>query len=161
MAGSLRSHFLSEEFYTSHFAENDAYNRLYETVLIPRIEEELEEEGRADFIGGLRIDQEDVAGLVMEILPLSYLQEQVESTIDGAVSYLDKDEDPTTGMPFDVPDVYVELRPIIGTRVPTPTGIFPVQGRAKPAIFQFLGEQLENNIEFLPPPGGTLSQRLE
>lgn len=138
--------------------ENDAYNRLIEAVIIPRIQEELLEEGRADFIGGLRVDKDDVADLVKGVLPPPELRSQVEEAIDGAVFYLDKQEDPITGEVVEVPDVYVYFRPILGTRsIP---GVQAVQGTAKPAIFAFLKAELENNVEILPLVRGTTQERI-
>ncbi|MEE9199559.1 MAG: hypothetical protein V3U26_07175, partial [Dehalococcoidia bacterium] len=129
-------------------------------MLIPRVQEELDEEGRADFLGGLIIDRQDVEGLVKEILPPAELRRQVEAAIGGAVDYLNKEEDPATGEPIQVPDFYIELRTILGTRVPPSAGVTPVEGTAKPTLFRFLNDQLRNNIEFQAPPEGSLSRQL-
>ena len=119
------------------------------------------EKGRANFVGGLVVDEEDVDGLVKGILPIPELRRQVEAAIGGAVDYLNKEKDPATGEPIQVPDFFIRLRPILGTRVPTPAGVIPVEGTAKPVIFAFLKNKLRNNIEFLPPPTGDESQRRE
>ncbi len=132
--------------------ENDAYNRLLDAVLIPRIEENLLEEGRADFIGGLRIDEEDVAPLAKGILPPPEVRNQVEEAIDGAVSYLDKQEDPVSGDVIEVPDVYIRFGPILGNQAD--------RGTAKRAIFAFLRSELRNNSEMLPAVGGTTQERI-
>ena len=163
LVGTLRSHFLSEDFYTRHLDENDAYNRLYDAVLIPKTQDQLQEEGRASFVGGLRIEPGDVGSLVKGVLPPPELQRQVESAIEGAVDYLNKEEDTATGDPIEVPNVFIELRPILGTRVPPPSGVSPVEGTAKPAIFDFLKKQIENNVEILPPTPSesVLSQQLK
>ena len=138
--------------------ENDAYNRLLDAVIIPRIEGKLQEEGRADFIGGLRIEGEDVAALVKGILPPPELRNQVEEAIDGAVFYLDKQEGPVSGEVIEVPDVYIRFGSILGDR--TGTGVQPAQGTAKRAIFAFLRSELRTNVEVLPPVRGTTQERI-
>ena len=158
---ALRSQFLSADFYTESLAENDAYLRFYDAVLIPRTQDQLDEEGRAYFVGGLRIDKEDVGALVKGILTPPELRRQVEAAIQGAVDYLNKEDDPATGEPVQVPQVYIEFRPIFGTRTPTPEGVTPVTGTAKPVLTRFLVKQLKNNIEVLPPVEGTLPEKIE
>jgi len=158
---ALRSNFLSADFYTESLAENDAYVRFYDAVLIPRTQDQLDEEGRAHFVGGLRIKKEDVAALVKGILPPPELRRQVEAAIQGAVDYLNKEDDPATGEVIQVPQVFIEFRPILGTRTPTPQGVTPVTGTAKPVVTQFLVEQLKSNIEVLPPVEGTLPEKIE
>ena len=149
----MESYFLSADFYKSHLAENDVYNRLYDAVLVPRIEEQLDEEGRADFIGGLRVERENVDGLVKGIFPPPELRRQVEGAIEGAVEYLNKEEDPATGNPIETPNVYIEFGAILGPKVPPPLGVFPEKGMAKPVIYDFL---IEEYIEFLPSSQGFL-----
>ena len=82
----------------------------------------------------------------------------MEDAIDGAVFYLDKQEDPITGEVIEVPDVYIHFGSILGTRVVP--GVQPVQGTAKQAIFAFLRSELRNNVEILPLTGGTTQQRI-
>ena len=158
---SLRSHFLSEEFYTKHFSENDAYNRLYDAVLVPEVTRQIREDDRANFLGGIQVEEEDVEPLIKGILSPPQLRRQVEGAVGGAVEYLNEEIDPATDEPIAVPDVYIHFRPIIGTGTPTPEGVEPVEGTAKPALLRFLAKQIENNLEILPPPEGTLDDRVE
>ncbi len=158
---SLRSHFLSEEFYTKHFSENDAYNRLYDAVLVPEVTRQIREDDRANFLGGIQVEEEDVEPLIKGILSPPQLRRQVEGAVGGAVEYLNEEIDPATDEPIAVPDVYIHFRPIIGTGAPTPEGVEPVEGTAKPALLRFLAKQIENNLEILSPPEGTLDDRVE
>ena len=158
---SLRSHFLSEEFYAKHFSENDAYNRLYDAVLVPEVTRQIREDDSANFLGGIRVEEEDVEPLIKGILSPPQLRRQVEGAVGGAVEYLNEEIDPATDEPIAVPDVYIHFRPIIGTGAPTPEGVEPVEGTAKPALLRFLAKQVENNLEILPPPEGTLDDRVE
>ena len=161
LTNSLNDDFLSADFYKKHFSENGVYDRFYDAVLIPRLQEQIDDRTRADFLGGLLIDREDVADLVRGILPVSYLRGQVEGAIDGTADYLNKEKDPDSGEVIQIPEVFIELRPIIGTPVPPPPGVFPVEGTAKSVIFDFLGEQIEENIRFVSVPRSTISVSLE
>ena len=158
---SLRSHFLSEDFYSKHFSENDVYNRLYDAVLVPEVTRQIQQDDRANFLGGIRIEEEDVEPLIKGILSPPQLRRQVEGAVSGAVEYLNEEIDPATDEPIAVPDVYIYFRPIIGTGVPTPEGVEPVEGTAKPALVRFLAKAVENNLVILPPPEGTLQDRVE
>ena len=158
---SLRSHFISEDFYLKHFSENDVYNRLYDAVLVPEVTRQIQEDERANFLGGIRIEEEDVEPLIKGILSPPQLRRQVEGAVSGAVEYLNEEIDPATDEPIAVPDVYIHFRPIIGTGVPTPEGVEPVEGTAKPALLRFLAKAVENNLVILPPPEGTLQDRVD
>ena len=158
---ALRSHFLSEEFYLKHFSENDAYNRLYDAVLVPEVTAQIQEDERANFLGGIRVEEEDVEPLIKEILPPPELRRQVEGAVMGAVAYLNEEIDPATGEPIAVPDVYIHFRPTIGAGSPPPEGVEAVEGTAKPALLGFLAREIERNLAILPPQEGTLKERVE
>ena len=156
---ALHSHFLSEEFYFEHFAENDAYSKLYDAVLVPEVTKQIQEDERATFLGNIQLKEEDVEPLIKEILPPPELRRQVESGVRGAVEYLNEEIDATTGEPIEVPNVYIEFRPIIGTEAPAPEGVEPVEGTAKPALIRFLAQEIEENLRILPPVEGTDDER--
>ena len=156
---ALHSHFLSEEFYFEHLSENDAYNRVYDAILVPEVISQIQEDERATFLGNIQLKEEDVETLIKGIFPPPELRRQVESVVRGAVEYLNEETDPTTGEPIEVPNVYVEFRPIIGTRVPTPEGVEAVEGTAKPTLIRFLAQEIENNLTVLPPQEGTDDER--
>lgn len=156
---ALHSHFLSEEFYFEHFSENDVYNKLYDAVLAPEVTKQIEEDERVTFLGNIQLQDEDVEPLIREILPPPELRRQVEAGVRGAVEYLNGEIDPATGEPIEVPNVYIEFRPIIGTKVPTPAGVEPAEGTAKPTLLRFLTQELENNLTILPPMEGTDQER--
>ena len=158
---ALHSHLLSEEFYLEHFAENDAYNRLYDAVLIPEVMMQIQENGRASLLGDVRVEEEDIELLVKGIVPPPDLRRQVEGAVKGAVEYLSEETDPKTGEPIAEPDVYIHFRPFLGTRAPTPEGVEPVEGTAKPTLVSFLAREIENNLVILPPREGTLEDRVD
>ena len=157
----LDEDFLSADFYKKHLDDNDAYDRFYDAVLTPRLQEQVDERARADFLGGIVIDRDDIPDLVRGILPVSYLRGQIEEAIDGTADYLNKEKDPISGEVIQIPDVFIDLRPIIGTPAPTPPGAFPVEGTAKPIIFDYLDEQIEENIEVIIVPRTAISSRLQ
>ena len=156
---ALHSHFVSEEFYLEHFSENDAYNKLYDAVLAPEVINQIQEDERATFLGNIQLEEEDVEPLIKEIFPPPELRRQVEAGVRGAVEYLNEETDPATGEPLEVPNVYIEFRPIIGTKVPTPAGVEPVEGTAKPTLIRFLAHEIEDNLTILPPVEGTEEER--
>ena len=158
---ALHSHFLSEEFYFEHFSENDAYNKLYDAVLVPEVIKQIQEDERATFLGNIQLEEEDVEPLIKDILPPPELRRQVEAGVGGAVEYLNEEIDPATGEPIEIPNVYIYFRPIIGTGVPAPEGVEPVEGTAKPALIRFLAQEIEDNLTILPPVEGTDVQRAE
>lgn len=158
---ALHSHFLSEEFYLEHFADNDAYNRLYDAVLVPEATSQIQQDGRATFLGNIQLEEEDAEPLIKEILPPPELRRQVEVGVRGAVEYLNEGIDPETGQPMEVPNVYIEFRPIIGTEVPAPAGVEAIEGAAKPALIRFLSQEIEDNLTILPPVEGTKEERAE
>ena len=137
---SLRSHFISEDFYLKHFSENDVYNRLYDAVLVPEVTRQIQEDERANFLGGIRIEEEDVEPLIKGILSPPQLRRQVEGAVSGAVEYLNEEIDPATDEPIAVPDVYIHFRPIIGTGVPTPEGRRACRGYRQACLASLPGE---------------------
>ena len=158
---ALHSHFLSEEFYVEHFAKNDAYNRLYDAILVPEATSQITEDERATFLGNIQLETEDVEPLIKGIFPPPELRRQVEAGVRGAVEYLNEEIDPATGEPIEVPNVYIDFRPIIGTEVPAPEGVEPVEGTAKPTLLRFLAQEIEDNLTILPPVEGTDQERAE
>ena len=158
---ALHSHFLSEEFYFEHFSENGAYNRLYDAVLVPETKNQIRENERATFLGNIQLEEEDVDPLIKGILPPPELRRQVEAGVRGAVQYLNEEIDPVTGEPIEVPNVYIDFRPIIGTEIPPPAEVEPVEGTAKPTLVRFLAQEIRTNLTILPPVEGTDEERVQ
>lgn len=158
---ALHSHFLSEEFYFEHLSDNDAYNRLYDAVLVPEVTSQIQQDERATFLGNIQLEEEDVDPLVKEIFPPPELRRQVEADVRGAVEYLNEEIDPETERPIEVPNVYIDFRPIIGTEVPAPAGVDPIEGTAKPTLIRFLTQEMKANLTILPPAEGTKEERAE
>ena len=90
-------HILSSDFYAEALVENDAYVRLYDEVLAdPALEDEAKK-----LLGNVDVPQEDVAAVAKRIMPLAYLQQETERTLDGLIDYLKRDTDDL--------DLYIEL----------------------------------------------------
>ena len=91
---------VSAEFYTDTISEEDTYNRIYDEVLL---DEELASTTR-DLLGGIQVvSQEEIVGLLREIIPPEYLQSETESTIRRAVDYFNDDRETL--------DLYVDVGP--------------------------------------------------
>ena len=124
LTDNLRRPFLTTEFYTDHLSDNDAYNRIYDEVLLdPEFEDTTD-----DLLGDLDFTREDVAvthadiaGVAREIIPPDYLQSQVEGAIQGAIEYLNKETDE--------PEVFIELGP-------------PLE-RAKSTLFAYMDRRID------------------
>ena len=80
------SHRLREpEVYNVAISDTDAYNRIYDEVLV---DDALEDE-TANLVGDLDIDDNDEAvDILRDVMPPAYLQEQTEGNIDRFTSFL-------------------------------------------------------------------------
>ena len=120
---NVRDNFLTAEFYTESLSENDAYNRIYDEVLLdPEFEDTTD-----DLLGDIDISQEDIAGVARDIIPPDYLQDQVEGAVRGVIDYLNKETD--------TPKVFIDLGP-------------PLEG-AKPALFRYIDGRIDE-LEEVP-----------
>ena len=73
------------EVYKSAINETDAYNRIYDEVLV----DEALEDQTDDLLGGVEIAaREEVAEVLKDVMPPSYLREQTENNIDRFTGYL-------------------------------------------------------------------------
>ncbi len=110
---------LSAEFYTDTISQEDAYNRIYDEVLL---DEEVEDTTR-DLLGGVQVvSQEEIAGLLRDILPPDYLQAQVEDSIRRTVAYLNGDREEI--------DLYIDLGPPLD--------------KVKPVIFGYIDQRIDS-----------------
>ena len=119
---------LNAEFYTDILDANDAYNRIYDEVLVdPGIRK-----FTGDFTENFQIiSHQEVVALAREIAPPDYLREQVESNIAGTVEYLDGQSSSL--------ELFIDLDP-------------PLE-RAKPAIFSYIDQRIDS-IEILGASSG-------
>ena len=91
---------LTAEFYTDTISQQDAYNRIYDEVLL---DEELEDTTQ-DLLGGVQVvGQKEVADLLRDILPPDYLQAQTEASIQRTVDYFNGDKEAL--------ELYIDLGP--------------------------------------------------
>lgn len=105
-------------FYTVSFAENRIYERFYDEVLL----DEEAEDVRADILGSIDVvSHEDIVGLSREIVPPDYVQEQVETSIESLIGYLDGNEDSL--------NVLIDLGP-------------PLE-RTKPVLLGYIDERID------------------
>ena len=81
---------LTAEFYTDTISQQDAYNRIYDEVLL---DQDLEDTTQ-DLLGGVQVvSQQEVADLLRDILPPDYLRSQTEASIQRTVAYFNGDEE--------------------------------------------------------------------
>lgn len=81
---------LNSEFYTDTISGEDTYNRVYHEVLMdPELLGTTQ-----DLLGDIQvINQEEIVGLLRQIVPPAYLQTQVEGSIQRTVDYFNEDRD--------------------------------------------------------------------
>ena len=81
---------LNSEFYTDTISGEDTYNRVYHEVLMdPELLGTTQ-----DLLGDIQvINQDEIVGLLRQIVPPAYLQTQVEGSIQRTVDYFNEDRD--------------------------------------------------------------------
>ena len=73
------------EVYKSAINETDAYNRIYDEVLV----DDVLEDQTDDLLGGVEVStHEEVVEVLKDVMPPSYLREQTENNIDRFTGYL-------------------------------------------------------------------------
>lgn len=76
------------EVYKSAINETDAYNRIYDEVLV----DDALEDQTDDLLGGVEVvTHEEVVAVLKDVMPPSYLREQTEDNIDRFTGYLKED----------------------------------------------------------------------
>jgi len=89
---------LSADFYKDTIAAEDTYNRIYDEVLV---DDELKEK-TSKLLGDIKVvDHQEIVNLLREIMPPSYIQQEIEGTIDRTIDYVNED--------VDVLEAYVDL----------------------------------------------------
>ena len=89
---------LSADFYKNTIAAENTYERIYSEVLV---DDELKDRTR-ELLGDIQVvNHDEIVGLLEEIMPESYIREQVEASIDRTIDYINEDADRL--------ELYVEL----------------------------------------------------
>ena len=89
---------LSVDFYKNTIAAENTYERIYSEVLV---DDELKDRTR-ELLGDIQVvNHDEIVGLLEEIMPESYIREQVEASIDRTIDYINEDADRL--------ELYVEL----------------------------------------------------
>ena len=79
---------LNADFYNDTLAAEDAYNRIYDEVLL---DDELMDTTEK-FLGGIEIaDHQDVIDLMREVIPPEYIQSEIESAIGRTIDWVNED----------------------------------------------------------------------
>ena len=79
---------LAADFYKNTLAAEDAYNRIYDEVLL---DDELMDTTEK-FLGGIEIaDHQDVIDLMREVIPPEYIQSEIESAIGRTIDWVNED----------------------------------------------------------------------
>ena len=86
------------ELYRAAFTETDAYNRIYDEVLV----DAAVQDQTLDLLGGVGLETQDAIDVLRDVMPPAYLQAQTEANIDRFTGFLSHD--------LERLDLYVELR---------------------------------------------------
>ena len=86
------------ELYRAAFTETDAYNRIYDEVLV---DEEVQDQ-TLDLLGGVGLETQEAIDVLRDVMPPAYLQEQTEANIERFTGFLSHD--------LERLDLYLELR---------------------------------------------------
>jgi len=109
---------LSADFYSRTLNQQDTYNRIYNEVLL---DEEVKRSTQ-QLLGDIKwVDQEDIVGLLREIIPPDYIKTQVEGAIEDAIDYLNKD--------VDTLEIYIDLGPPLV--------------KVKPVLFEYIDQRID------------------
>ena len=107
------------EVYKTAINETDAYNRVYDEVLV----DDALEDQTGDLLGGVDVaTHEEVVEVLKDVMPPSYLREQVEANIDRFTGYLAGDHEEI--------DIFVELEE-------------PLE-RVEPAVLAWVNEVIDD-----------------
>ena len=112
---------LSSEFYTDTISGEDTYNRVYDEVLLdPELLGTTQ-----DLLGDIQvISQEEIVGLLRQIVSPAYLQTQVEGSIQRTVDYFNEERDTL--------ELYVEFGPPLAN--------------IKPVLFRYIDQRIESLV---------------
>ena len=86
------------QLYRSAFTETDAYNRIYDEVLV----DAAVQDQTLDLLGGVGLETQESIEVLRDVMPPAYLQEQTEANIDRFTGFLSHD--------LERLDLYLELR---------------------------------------------------
>jgi hypothetical protein len=82
---NFSQHLEDPEVYKSAINETDAYNRIYDEVLV----DDALEDQTDDLLGGVEVaTHEEVVDVLKDVMPPSYLREQTEDNIERFTGYL-------------------------------------------------------------------------
>ena len=127
---------LSAEFYTDTISGEDTYNRIYDDVLLDK---ELENTTQ-DLLGGVQVvSQEEIVGLLREIIPPEYLQSETEGAIQRTVDYFNDDRETL--------DLYVNVGPPLDN--------------VKTVIFRYIDRRIDGLAEEDLGPSPCTTQRVD
>jgi len=90
LLNNFSDNLLSADFYNDTISGQDTYNRIYTEVLV---DDELREK-TAELLGDIQVvSHEELVGLLRQVVPTEYMQEQVEGAIGRTIDYMNEDTD--------------------------------------------------------------------
>ena len=117
LINTVRGNLLDPGFYKDNLAKNDVYERFYTEVLLdPEFDDEAE-----NLLGDFDVSREDIVTVAREILPPAYLQDQVETGLDGVTDYLNGDSRD--------PNLFIDLGPPLD--------------HIEPALFRYIDRRID------------------
>ena len=130
--GNFSQRLEDPEVYNVAISDTDAYNRIYDEVLV----DDVLEDQTGDLLGGVAIaTQEEVVAVLKDIMPPHYLREQTENNVDRFTGYLQGD--------------YEELNVFVDMEEPLE--------RVEPAVLAWV-YQVIDDLEIEEPVSGGCSQ---
>ena len=125
VGGKVADKLTDAGLYTRTFIEQNAYNRIYDQVLLDEAVLDTTER----LLGDVKVvDAQDTVRLLREIMPSDYLRSQVEGALGGLTDYLDGDADTL--------NLYVDL----GTAL----------GKARPVLLNYISQRIDG-LDVVPP----------
>ena len=86
------------DLYRAAFTETDAYNRIYDEVLV----DASVQDQTLDLLGGVGLETQEAVEVLRDVMPPAYFREQTEANIDRFTGFLSHD--------LERLDLYLELR---------------------------------------------------
>ena len=118
LTDNISDKLVDANFYSDTISGEDTYNRVYDEVLL---DSELESTTR-DLLGDFQVvEHREIVELLREIIPPSYLQSQVENSIERTVDYFNDD--------LDVLELNIDLGPPLGS--------------IKPVLFRYIDRRID------------------
>jgi len=109
LVNNISSKLFSPEFYTESISEQDAYNRIYDEVLVDHIFQGTTQE----LLGNIEVvSHTEVVALAKQIIPPQYLKQQIEDNILLSTQYMNGEVE-ELDLYFDMAEPLDNIKPVL------------------------------------------------